>query len=335
MATAAIIVLSSSPGRPCLRTTPSPTILPDMSSSPALPSPSQLITKRRPSLASGNRLSPVPSGSITSFTRASSLLCRTHSARDDVATARTTLDVGVEAIVTARQRVPTKSRKVAAQKLPASENTAKRRKVRKNTVTANEEDQDGVIDGGSIGREVIVKPLKVKRTRAVKDSEPRQTTIERSKITKPSTSVKGVKKDRSKTKFQNPVTGQDPVGGHEYLDNREVRDEGTDWSLSEAVGRRKDWTPPKDTEVPFNIEQKPWNISCDIQSKPVRHSEIGNKQFENLLSDYGYAQIQGITGVDRGVSRGANGEALNKRRKLEASDVMPCCILLIDIWHSS
>ena len=327
MATTTVIVLSSSPTRPCLRTIPSPTLLPNMSSSPALPSPSQLITGRCTSLASGSRISPVPSGSIADFTRVSSKPCHTHSAFVDTATAEAIPDIGGEVSATVRQRGPNKSRKVAATKLLVSEDTGKRRKIRKSKVSANYEGHDEVINRDINERETIGKPSKAKRTRAANISESRQTTIKGSKITKPSTSDNGEKKRRSKAKFQIPVTGQIPRDGLGHLDNCEAKTEGANLGLSEAVGRRKDWTPPKDTEVPVDIGHKPRSSLVDLSSKAVLHAETGIRQFESLLSDHGYAQIQSLVDADRGVSRRSNGESLTKRRKVEVSGLMSCGII--------
>lgn len=327
MATTTVIVLSSSPTRPCLRTIPSPTLLPDMSSSPTLPSPSQLITKRCTRLASGSRISPVPSGSIAVFTRASSLPCHTHSAFVDTATAEAIPDIGAKVSAIARRRGPTKSRKVTSTKLSVSEDTGKRRKVRKSKVSANYEGHDEVIDRGINERETIGKPSQAKRTRAGNVSESRQTTIKGSKITKPSTSNKGEKQSRSKPKFQIPVTGRIPRDELGHLDDCEAKDEGADLGLSEAVGRRKNWTPPKDTKVLVDVDHEPRSSLGDLSSKAVLHAETGIRRFESLLSDYGYAQIQSIADADRNGSRRANGESLSKRRKVEVSGPMSCGII--------
>ncbi|MCJ1382956.1 5'-flap endonuclease [Xylographa soralifera] len=76
MASAEVIVLSSSPSRSLITTTP-PRDFDHflMSSSPSFPSPSQLLlSSRRPSLQSGSRANAIPAGAIKGFTRASCLL---------------------------------------------------------------------------------------------------------------------------------------------------------------------------------------------------------------------------------------------------------------------
>ncbi|MCJ1389974.1 5'-flap endonuclease, partial [Xylographa bjoerkii] len=76
MVSAEVIVLSSSPSRSLIATTPPKEY--DrfwMSSSPSYPSPSQLLLgSHRPSLQGGSRANAIPAGALQGFTRASSLL---------------------------------------------------------------------------------------------------------------------------------------------------------------------------------------------------------------------------------------------------------------------
>ncbi|MCJ1398608.1 5'-flap endonuclease [Xylographa trunciseda] len=76
MASTEVIVLSSSPSRSLIATTP-PRDFDHflMSSSPSFPSPSQLLLgSRRPSLQSGSRVNALPAGAVKGFMRASCLL---------------------------------------------------------------------------------------------------------------------------------------------------------------------------------------------------------------------------------------------------------------------
>lgn len=95
--------------------------------------------------------------------------------------------------------------------------------------------------------------------------------------------------------------------------------------LDEAIKRRRNWTPTKDTEECLvalpNVEPLPVN-----ESQPTMAAAGKSKTdcFGNLLDDYGYAIDSKRSTTPKNLLRKGNGEALTKRRKVEVSSAEKC-----------
>jgi len=171
-------------------------------------------------------------------------------------------------------------------------------------------------------------PPVVKKRHTRKSQDEGQTKIKKARITKPGTTDNAAKAKKtakgSKTKKTDETTEK---GGVALAKGKEKVSAASDESLNldEAVRRRRDWTPVKNT-IP--------NLACleDDEASPetVLASELHPRndllavQLENLLVDFGYAQQGDVLVAGPSITRNTNGKGLIKRRKVELFDaVMP------------
>lgn len=321
MAFAGQIILSSSPSR--VATPPRRSITP-ISSSPLLPSPSQLFATK---LAS-KKDARVKDGNSNDVIRAeigATAVTRSVPALDHLREAVNGIDEELEGRgclgSTKRKKDKPKKSKASgdgserfSRKLAACETAAQKRKSRSAVPAESSESSNQT---GLSAKQAVEK----KSTK--KSSRKSQSKIEGGRITKPGvTCVAGSKKGKSAssiTKSPQHDTAQ-PDSLKQKADIRKSGKESLDLLLAEAVRRRRAWTPPKDTPVePQDLAKlgREANETLALETQEPRKPTSGG--FENLLGDFGYTG--GVEGSFKSSDQGRNttGEALTKRRKLEVS----------------
>ena len=326
MAATAPIVLSSSPSHSIISTTPSRALNAAMSSSPGLPSPSQLFNKTTSLLATSEGASPALKGPALGFIGASSLLRQVHSQERPPSPpiART------KALAEKRNRQScdkssTKREKGAIQDDTDGTIRKKPRAPRKKAV-AEEGGQNMVVtaDTSSAAQLLDMSGLPaVKTSQAKKTQNEGQTKIKKARITKP-----GATKDTAKVKksARNPRSKQAAEGTERINEapskgEKASKTDDESLNLSEAVRRRRDWTPIEDTVPKFKfLEQDTASpeVSLVVENFPQTDSPAG--LVENLMGDFGYAQQDSLSIGDPKFPQDSNGKGLTKRRKVELVD---------------
>ncbi|KAL8797067.1 MAG: hypothetical protein Q9195_000838 [Heterodermia aff. obscurata] len=299
-----------------------------MPSSPPLPSPSQLLSRKISSTTSAMERSSLAKEAVVSFKSASSLLRRSQSAdestctpnnEEKVAEASPVIPSAEEPIVKKTRR-PAKDKKepmkVKNSKASATKVTSARR-TSKNHVPSADIDSITVIVAGR----VIAEPRDKKRR------EPAQTKIKKSKVTKVG-SVNGPFGDselKSKARRSSKI---DKEFTEPLVKLKEAAPlacmESQDLCSDDVVRRRSSWTPVKDTgngSTIINSERAQTQGLLD-QDTPVISKRINN--FENLAGDYGYTHSSASLKESSKVSRNSTGEALTKRRKIELITTSIC-----------
>ena len=315
----AFVLLSSSPLQPTAEATQS-TQHTCISSSPALPSPSQLLSRKicTPSTTMGR--SPLHKDAVVSFRSASSLLRRSQSVDDsnytadneeEVVKASTVEPIAEKSIVKKALR-PVKDKKepmkVEKTKAPATKATA-RRKSKIHFESAD----IGHITAVVAGR-VISEP------QDKKSREPAQTKIKNSKVTK----VGSVNGPFGDSKLKGKAKRISKVDKEFTEASREVKEttplmcsEPQDLCLDDAIRRRNIWTPVKDTGngITMTNDDKTHTQAPLDQGTPAISKCID--EFANSLGDYVYAHTSASLEENCKASRNPTGEALTKRRKVE------------------
>jgi hypothetical protein len=188
------------------------------------------------------------------------------------------------------------------------------------------------------------KPRKPRTKKATTNDGEIQTTIKKARVTKPRGSTKAANKAQEKTaevasahfrsrgvgdvgadmdRQDNTVTGGQGarLGGDSIWDlplspSAQSNGPPKQWSLDsdhpldldEAVSRRRDWTPPPDTE-----RQEILISSTGKENKPVPEKET----FTSLLSGYSYARLDGQPEPAVSMSTSVEPNGGVKRRRVE------------------
>lgn len=149
-----------------------------------------------------------------------------------------------------------------------------------------------------------------KRRKKTKGEE--QTTLKKTKITKP-IAVAG-KRTKLGTARKNVGDAKQIAVKADYLLNEEPIDLG----LVEAVRRRRAWTPIEDTVCDISkLQDEATTSSALFDTRECTNEEILTSGFENLIADDRYAKNEGIPLSEPGDNRDRRGEALKKRHKIE------------------
>ena len=325
MATVNVIVLSSSPSRSLIATTPPPGSVALMSSSPRLPSPSQLIIQKRPGLVTGSRVTPGPPGAFIGFASAASLLRTAGLAiPNDNAETSGKLGMGKEFQLQSGGLERAQSRDQETGQGATKANIKKPRGPRKKAPKDGLETSiiptcpDTVVDPD------LSKPAAVKKPRARKSKDESQTTIKKGKVTKPATTGDSVQTEKAKstTRKRNAKSKVEKDGPDAKAGDVFPPQDAYPLHLDEATRRRKDWTPPKDTlhmatdfatltEVPTFLHDS---------AQPVIN-EAPAKDLTGHLSSYSYAHGHADTISNPVRLRTSEGEALSKKRRIEVSPI--------------
>ena len=320
MAFAGQIILSSSPSRVA---TPRPRSISPISSSPLLPSPSQLFAGK----FANTKDAEIGDANLNDFNRAkvgATAVTNPVPAGDNLqAVANGIEELEDRDCIRATKRKSSEPKKSQAKreereispKKSAACKTDKQKRRSKSAITAessgdsNQTDFSAKLDGGK------------KSVRKTKEKS--QSKIEGRRITKPgvtrvSVNKKGKSTSSSKKSLQDDAAPNDPL--KRKANTLPAGEAPLDLLLAEAVRRRKAWTPPKDTPIEaldLRKLERDLDETLALESQEPRKTRLGG--FENLLDEFGYAGKGGGSLISSDHGRNINGEAVTKRRKLEVS----------------
>lgn len=320
------IVLSSSPSCSPIAVTPPHAAAAAMSSSPGLPSPSLLFSSMGLSLVSGSSATPIPTDAMTGFASASTLLRKARS--DDEAGSLSSvkrLGLSKRYDLQSSGKDTTQSSKELGgekEKVPAFKRP---RVLHDNRSEMAQEDitRTAVVrPANTVENAVILAPKKSRKKKSIDESEA-QTTIKKTKITKPGTVSSG-KKAVGSTKKAKVVVSEPlrPPASTQEEDLR-AKEEFRDLCLEKAITRRKEWTPCKDTAPdPTLHEDFEKSVDPELLATPLANEPLISR-FGNLLGDFGFAQKEGTSVVICEATRQGNGTAMVKKRKIELVNGVP------------
>jgi hypothetical protein len=319
MASTHQIVLSSSPMHSMVVTTPLRGSCSPISSSPLLPSPSQLFAQKATTKTAerNDSYNIVAALSSTTTVRSSTFVAgsiREGTSRMKKIDGRNEEKGHVES--EKHERVEPQAGKEQSAKSSKKQIVSKSaiRKPRKKSMAVAENSKTLNHTNLSEQQDVEKKALK-KRTEEI------QSKIAKSKITKPGNNVTKGGKVASSKKESHQSSKIEPVCPSKHkVNNNPAGKESLDLLLAEAVRRRRTWTPPKDTRQEVLQMEKPERAADE---NPTFINQEGGKLplhgFDNLLGDFGYADERENSLYGLEPYRNTNGEALTKRRKLEVS----------------
>ncbi len=289
-----------------------------MSSSPSLPSPSQLISGMPSHLPSGSRAAPIPKDAVAGFASASSILrqARFEGEKESGTTAkRLALFSKVEKAETEKE-----NKKPSLFKKPKAllvEQSVPSRKL----VECVEQCQ---VTHVAKSNEASA-PKKSRKLKGEKEDDG-QTKIKKTKITKPGTS----RTDR-KSKQKDVVAGQAKAKVSEtfntllasQVEDVRAKEEFRDLCLDKAIPLRRQWTPCKDTMQDTLPEDTPKSALsfCPINASTENAPPI--TRFGQLLGDFGLAKPEVASAARPDVHRENSGEAVLKKRKIEIVQGIP------------
>jgi hypothetical protein len=304
-----------------------------MSSSPALPSPRELLKKKPAVLRTGSRAAPIPANISISFTTASSLLRKPLQDETNTAKIRTILSGFEENIDhdSHDSKPPKRSRKTATRKniglkddnvaignsevdgsIADNVEPKKPKKPRKTKYQGELGTENGVKekmsgkpkakdDGG-----VDQKGKPARKPRLKKADGDTQTRLPTAQVTKSTTkpdkaeSTKKAKKPALVSKHfpttLEPETVQDPLG----------------YGLAEAIKRRSTWTPPKATpETAPVTTPAPVDFVDSGVGFALPKTSDESKGFTDLFGSYGFNDSE-----SKKIEKKISGGALTRKRKL-------------------
>ena len=323
MAATPTFVPSSTPTRALTAITPAHTKPIAMSSSPSLPSPSQLFSSMPLRPQSGSSANPIPADAVAGFTSASSLLSREHSHSEDVST------IGFDRLESGelfglQQEDDLHSKRKTAKLRPEKVPTVKKPKVSREG-QANPLQRDAIITQLKVSEvcerdNATLAPKKRHKKKSTEGDEA-QTKIKKSKITKPGAPKGVVKPKKTSTLTTKPSeaisAASEPLMGTQAED-AQAREEFRDLCLEKAIPRRKDWTPVKDTvqsKIYVDaIEEHP--VSAPPSNTPEANAS-SDTCFGKLMGDYSFTQKIGCAATSFEGIRKRDGQSIVKRRKIE------------------
>ena len=293
------------------------------SSSPTLPSLSQILSQRNVALTSNIQASPLPNTASLGFISAADLL-RTSKSSDQSAVSSTNGDIN-HTDKSARAEIKEACSKrekyrgdlqqdVQSEKLKVQITKSGGRSARANSKV----NVTNVLDKHSVADNRVYTTGKA---REKKCADKDQSRIKKPKITKPGAGDRALKPPKrpikeKKSKSRNDLQdAQLKADGHVTITSIEC-DDG--WGLEEALKRRKDWTPVKDTapkEFEFKDAGTAWSSLILTSGSPK--AEVSNVRSSNLLDSFGYPTSDQFTITKPLSTRTSDGEGLIKRRKIE------------------
>lgn len=320
MAFAGQITLSSSPSRVA---TPLHRSISPISSSPLLPSPSQLFATTFAKLK-GAEVRNINSNDIiraeVDATAVKNTVPTGGNLRDAVNSIEELED---RDHLGATKRKNTKPKKLQArgeghgispQKLAVCK-TATKKRSSKSVVTIETSENSNPTD--------LSAKQNVEKKIIPKNKGKSQAKIGGRRITKPGVTRVSVNK-KSKSTPSTKTLPQDGTAPNESLKHQgntlSAEKAPLDLLLAEAVRRRKAWTPPKDTpQEALDLSKlgRDLDETLALESKEPRKPASGG--FETLLDDFGYAGTGEGSLMTSDHGRNTNGEAVTKRRKIEVS----------------
>ena len=300
-----------------------------MSSSPGLPSPSQLFSSMPLRLPSGSKAAPIPGGSAGGFASAATLLHQVQGVHEVPSTREaTSLGLVVGANLQDAGHIPAKAIKGK---------TVKKRVVREkkpvfktpgHNYHENAVPKDGHVVNSEQPSEATKSEPKAaapKRPRKKKDKEgvDGQTKIKQAKVTKPHVSVSIDKAKKPATgikKTKGDVSNNANMTVSTQDSDAQAREEFRDLCIEKAVPIRRDWTPVRDTVIAIEL---PTTTAAENVSGPTASVDSlcckapPIARFSELLNGFGFAQANGDGANVADASRCNNGQVVVKKRKIE------------------
>ena len=272
-----------------------------------------------PNLVGGTRATPLPVDALTGFASASTFLRQAPSV-DDV---RFPSSIGSlrqldKCDSQSSSKVTTQPRELRAEepKLP----------VFKMPKMLHERSLE-VVEEESARTTVVppVNPVEIARVLAPKKSRKKkskgegeaQTTIKKTKITKPGAIKSGKKVAGSMKKAKEVVSAPMRHPASTQEEDLRAKEEFRNLCLEKAITRRREWTPSKDTAPDTTLPENFENI--DLHSA---HESL-NARFGNLKDDFGLLEKEGGSFVACETTRHGNRETVTKKRRIDLVNGIP------------
>ncbi|KAI4121253.1 MAG: hypothetical protein LQ338_006471 [Usnochroma carphineum] len=158
------------------------------------------------------------------------------------------------------------------------------------------------------------------KKRAKQSKEDGQTKIKKTNVTKPGAATAKSKRCKGK-----PIVEGTRCGGPERVEQADIRESKNSsdaqsqdgLGLTDALKRKKDWTPIKKTLLdtcPLSGAEAAW--SALIPPGSPSNVEIPERGFGKLVGDFGYADASSAGTARTNETRSISGECATKRRKL-------------------
>ena len=322
---ASTVVLSSPPSGSPGALTPANFRHTAMSSSPNLPSPSQLFCSVPSEVASGGQATTASTDAVVGFARASNLL---RAAR---------LDGEIHSQSTAR-RLGLSDRSNTHDKVQHNPKDAKPKKGKENREVPLFKKPKALlkeqsIPGKTLGECAVIFPLKGDK-KAIEKSAPKrsrrsngkkesgeQTRIKDTKITKACSS----RTDQEKKKKKKETTERPIANGSETFntllpspeEDAKAREEFRGLCLDKAIPLSRQWTPCKDTVQEPLRENSMQSPSSPVNSGTYEDNALPVARFGQLLGDFGLPKQEAASLSKIDVPREDTGEAVMKKRRIE------------------
>ena len=270
-----------------------------------------------PNLVGGTRATPLPVDALTGFASASTFLRRAPSV-DDV---RFPSNIGrpsqlEKCDLQSSSKVITQSRESRAEepKLPVFKMPKMLHERSPEVIEEESVRTADVPPVNHVENARVLAPKKSRKKRSKDDGEA-QTTIKKTKITKPGAIKSGKKVAGSKAKEVVSAPMRPPASTQE--EDLRAREEFRDLCLEKAITRRREWTPSKDTAPDATLPENFENIDLYSAHEPL------NARFGNLKGDFGLLDKEGGSSVACGTTRHGNGEAVTKKRRIDLVNGIP------------
>ena len=268
----------------------------------------------------------IPSDAVTGFASASTLLRKARSVDETVSPSsieksRPSEISGLQScgkITTHPKELGGENQKVPVFKMP--------RMLHERSPEAVQEEGShaAVVRPANSVENVSVLAPKKSRKKKSKDENEAQTTINKTKITKPG-AMKSSKKAAGSTKKVKevvPAPLRHPASTQE--EDLRAKEEFRDLCLEKAITRRRAWTPSKDTGLDSTLSE---DLEKSLDPKFLIETPLANEpliaRFGDLLGDFGFSEKDGSSFVACETTRHENGKAIMKRRKIELVNGVP------------
>ncbi|TVY84454.1 Structure-specific endonuclease subunit slx4 [Lachnellula suecica] len=316
MVSAEVFTLSSTPPRQLVTY--------HMSSSPGLPSPSEIFEKKPQTLRTGSRATPIPEYAAASFTSAATLFNTASENLKGLDAIRSFQSASADDLA-ASTTEPAK----AAKPKPRAKKVATKKddwdKVAKPVRKPAAKKEEGGIEG-----EGVKKPRKSRAKKSEEFGEDgkvkevpkrsRAKKVDAEQTGDGSVKEKAARKSRAKKTdgdsqpklTKGRVTKGSKLEGASNAKTVEITDpfaDPLDYGLVEAVRRRRAWTPP-----PATTQTSITPARIDVSGEEISLLESGEKNhgFKDLFGSFGFT-----TGEANPIERASSGEAGTRKRKLD------------------
>ena len=289
------------------------------SSSPGLPSLSDLLVERMPQPTSRGKVIAVPVEATVGLANARSLLQLFHRDKQDntknsYETVHTELPSGNQGSTDKgiKEKVE-KSRK----KLDKSEHARPRRKSKSHLTS--ETSVDTVIADSVANDEGLIDTGR--KTQKKKPRKDEQTKIKKAKVIKPWSSFSNPKRPRKaciEDLLGTAITRRDSEANINGAENTSAAHNEQDLGLVEASKRRRDWTPARDTSKALSLvneSEAAWSALIPCESPLLVESPTGG--LLKRLGEYGFGGADEAAGLKPHPQRDLIGQAATKKRKTD------------------